>query len=331
AAPSPSAAPDDLDYRHRGSRVHIAARQRGADVTTWGRLIMYVPGLAASFALVATVAVYLAGAIVGWTVVAAWLFSGVLVFHRPSERLFARVVLRLRAPEPEERERLEPVWQEVIARAGIEADTYELMVENSDKLNAVAVGGHVVGVTTYALHEVPSSHLAAVLAHELGHHTGGHSWAALLGYWYSLPARVTLTVASLLSLFLVLVANAMSTLLAVGIGLVLAFFVISSAIAYWPITLALITAPIVLSYTARKGEFRADQQAVALGFGPEMAEVLRHRQAQQAAARAKAEREKPAASREDTKWPDLFGPFFPSHPGDEVRLRALEPPAPSDA
>ncbi|MEV6701287.1 M48 family metalloprotease [Streptomyces sp. NPDC051453] len=65
----------------------------------------------------------------------------------------------------------------------MEADTYELVIENSTDLNAMAAAGHVVGVTTYALNRIPSSNLAAVLAHELGHHTGCHAWAGLLGYW----------------------------------------------------------------------------------------------------------------------------------------------------
>ncbi|MFF2478351.1 M48 family metalloprotease [Streptomyces sp. NPDC058066] len=69
----------------------------------------------------------------------------------------------------------------------MEADTYKLVIENSTDLNAMAAVGHVVGVTTYALNRIPSGNLAVVLAHELGHHTGGHAWAGLLGYRSSLP------------------------------------------------------------------------------------------------------------------------------------------------
>ena len=69
------------------------------------------------------------------------------------------------------------------------------MVENSAELNAMAAAGHVVGVTTYSLNHLSSGNLAAVLAHELGHHTGGHAWAGLLGYWYSLPGRMAWSLA----------------------------------------------------------------------------------------------------------------------------------------
>ncbi|MFE9095967.1 M48 family metalloprotease [Streptomyces sp. NPDC007264] len=188
-APVPGPAPDDLDYRHRGSRVHVAEHQRGADATAIGRLAVQVPGFLVSLALVSSIALGMFDDLVGTVVLLAWLASGLLVFHRPAELAFARFVLKLRLPTPEERARLEPVWHEVTARAGIEPHTYELMVENSDELNAVAVAGHVVGVTTYSLDRIPSSNLAAVLAHELGPHTGGHAWAGLLGHWYSLPGR----------------------------------------------------------------------------------------------------------------------------------------------
>ncbi|GHK00412.1 hypothetical protein SY2F82_22090 [Streptomyces sp. Y2F8-2] len=319
-APTSPSAPDDLDYRHQGARIHISAHQRGADATAWGRLIMYIPGFVASFAVVASISVALAGNIVGWLVVAAWLFSGGLAFHRPTERLFARRVLKLRRPEPDERARLEPVWHEVTARAGIEAHTYELMVENSDDLNAAAVAGHIVGVTTYALGEVPSSHLAAVLAHELGHHTGGHSWAGLLGYWYSLPGRIAWNVASFLAIIAVYVASRINMLVATALFLVLAGFALMLSLAYWPIALSLLVAPYFLAYTARKSELRADEQAVALGFAQEMTEVLQHLQTQEA-----AQRDRAASAGEQPAAPGALTRLLSSHPGHQERLRALEP------
>jgi Zn-dependent protease with chaperone function len=313
-------APDDLDYRHEGSRVHVAAHQRGADATAVGRLIMYVPSFAASLAVVATLCVGIFGTTLGWLIVAAWLASGALVFHRPTELFFARRFLKLRAPLPEEQARLEPVWREVTARAGIEAHTYELMVEASDDLNAVAAAGHVVGVTTYALNEIPSSNLAAVLAHELGHHTGGHSWAGLLGYWYSVPGRIAWSVASFLAIIAVYLASRISMAVATVLFLFLAVFALAYFLAWWPITLSLLVAPYFLAYTARKGELRADEQAVALGFAREMAEVLHHLQLQEEAARAHA-----AKTGEKLEEPGALGRLLSSHPGNQRRLRALEP------
>lgn len=116
----------------------MAAHQRGADATAIGQLAVQVPGFLVSLAVVASFAVGILGTAMGWLVILAWLASGALVFHRPTELAFARHVMKLRAPLAEERARLEPVWREVTARAGIEAHTYELMVENSTDLNAVA-------------------------------------------------------------------------------------------------------------------------------------------------------------------------------------------------
>ncbi|MGH1555409.1 M48 family metalloprotease [Streptomyces sp. L7] len=111
-----------------------------------------------------------------------WLASGALVFHRPHGKRprapFAPPALH---PTPQqERAKIEPVWREVTARAGVEGRNYELWVEDSDGLNAVAAAGHIVGVTRFALNELPNGELAAVMAHELGHHVGGHAWSGLL-------------------------------------------------------------------------------------------------------------------------------------------------------
>ncbi|WP_406332266.1 M48 family metalloprotease [Streptomyces sp. NBC_00203] len=318
--PRPAVAPDDLDYRHEGSRVHVAAHQRGADATAIGQLATQIPGFLVSFAVVAAVAVPLFGSVVGWLVVVAWLASGALVFHRPTELLFARRVIKLRAPLAEERARLEPIWREVTARAGIEADTYELMVENSDDLNASAVAGHVVSVTTYSLNRIPSSNLAAVLAHELGHHTGGHAWSGLLGYWYSLPGRIAWALTRGLARIALAVASVFS-LAATGIlVLFMGMFVVAGFIVAWYITIPLVIAPYLLAYAGRLGELRADQQAAALGFATEMAQVLHHFQAEEDAAKAYA-----AAQGKKLKEPGGLAKLLTSHPDNYTRLRALEP------
>jgi Zn-dependent protease with chaperone function len=316
----PATAPDDLHYRHQGSRVHVAAHQRGADATAIGQLATQIPGFVVSLAVVSAIALPLFGTVVGWLVVLAWLASGALVFHRPSELLFARRVLKLRAPLAEERARLEPIWREVTARAGIEADTYALMVENSDDLNAVAVAGHVVGVTTYSLNRIPSSNLAAVLAHELGHHTGGHAWAGLLGYWYSLPGRIAWALTRGLARIALAVASVFS---AAATGILILFmgaFVVMGFLVAWYITIPLVIAPYLLAYAGRLGELRADQQAAALGFATEMVQVLHHFQAEENAAKAYA-----AAQGKKLKEPGGLAKLLTTHPDNITRIRALEP------
>ncbi|MFE5195135.1 hypothetical protein ACFQ93_15650 [Streptomyces sp. NPDC056601] len=62
-----------------------------------------------------------------------------------------------------------------------------------------------------------------------------------------------------------------------GTGLLYLFmgaFVVSGFIAAWYITIPLVLAPYLLAAAGRRGELRADQQSAALGFAPEMAQVL---------------------------------------------------------
>ncbi|MGW2606907.1 M48 family metalloprotease [Streptomyces mirabilis] len=320
AAPPEAPAPDDLDYRHAGSRIHVAAHQRGADATAIGQLAVQVPGFLVSLAVVASFAVGILGTAMGWLVILAWLASGALVFHRPTELAFARHVMKLRAPLAEERARLEPIWREVTARAGIEAHTYELMVENSTDLNAVAAAGHVVGVTTYALNEIPSSNLAAVLAHELGHHTGGHAWTGLLGYWYSLPGRIAWAFMRGIARIAIRVASVFSLAATGMVYLFIGMFVIGGFVAAWYITVPLVAAPYLLAYVGRQGELRADRQAADLGFAPHLAQVLHHFQAQEDAVKAQA-----AAQGRQLKEPGGLAKLLTTHPDNYTRLQALEP------
>ncbi|MFC0054104.1 M48 family metalloprotease [Streptomyces actinomycinicus] len=318
--PVPQPAPDDLDYRHRGARLHVAERQRGADATAIGRLAVQAPGALVSLALVGSIAVGVFGSVVGTLVVLAWVASGLLVFHRPTELAFARYVLKLRLPTAEERARLEPVWNEVTARAGIERGTYELMVENSDELNAVAAAGHVVGVTTYSLNRIPSSNLAAVLAHELGHHTGGHAWAGLLGYWYSLPGRIAWAVTRGLARFAIMVASVFSMAATGFLILFMGLVAVAAFLAAWYITIPLVLAPYLLAYAGRRGELRADQQAAELGFARQLAEVLYHFQTEEATAKAAL-----AAQGQKLDEPGALARLLSSHPDHQTRLNALHP------
>ncbi|MFF8940853.1 M48 family metalloprotease [Streptomyces sp. NPDC014864] len=318
--PEPSVAPDDLDYRHRGSRVLVAEHQRGADATAIGRLAVQVPGFLVSLAVVSSIALGMFGDVAGTIVLLAWLASGALVFHRPTELAFARHVLKLRPPTPDERARLEPVWREVTARAGVEAHTYELMVENSDELNAVAAAGHVVGVTTYSLNRIPSSNLAAVLAHELGHHTGGHAWAGLLGYWYSLPGRVAWAFMRGMARIALAVSRVFSLAATGFLYLFLGITVVAGFLTMWYVTIPLVAAPYLLAHMGRRGELRADQQAAELGFARHLAEVLHHFQTEEAAARAAAE-----AQGQKLQDPGTLSRLLSSHPDHHTRLTALEP------
>ncbi|MFD1273745.1 hypothetical protein ACFQ51_24735 [Streptomyces kaempferi] len=139
-APAPPLSPGDPAHPHHIStdhgRVHIRSQQRRTDSTAVGNLLLHLPNFLCSLFVVGLFSAFFGD--LGFLVVLAWLASGALVFHRPTESAIARRLLRLRYPTPQERAKLEPVWHEVTARAGVEGRTYELWVEDSDGLNAVA-------------------------------------------------------------------------------------------------------------------------------------------------------------------------------------------------
>ncbi|MDN3258352.1 M48 family metalloprotease [Streptomyces sp. CSDS2] len=268
--------PHDPRHPHHIStehgRIHLAAQQRRTDATAVGSLLLHLPNFLGSLFVVGLVSLFFGG--LGFLVVLLWLASGALIFHRPTESALARHVLRLRYPTPQERAKLEPVWREVTARAGVDGRTYELWVEDSDHLNAVAAAGHIVGVTRFAMERLPNGELAAVMAHELGHHVGGHAWAGLLGYWYALPGRLAWRLLRSMTSVMYKVSRAFSCFGIAFFGMAvlgLAYVTISSL---YGLPLLILGVPYALAAVGRRAELRADQHAAALGFAPMLAAVL---------------------------------------------------------
>lgn len=269
-SPSP---PDPDDLPRRVGRIHIAARQRGADVTALGNLALHLPHVLAGLAIVFAVS-YAVDTLTGlpwWIPFGCWVLSGTLAFHRPCERLMARWLFGLRHPTPEENQKLRSVWHEVTARAGVDGSAYHLWVEDSHDINAMAAAGHIVGVTSHSLRTLPSAQLAGVLAHELGHHTRGHAWASLLTFWYVLPGRVTWRVLLRLAFRI--------DRLPVGVAAVVIGVLGAVTIALATATYGLVFLPFATPYLAaavsRRAELRADEHAAGLGFAQHLMTVLR--------------------------------------------------------
>ncbi|MYV73760.1 M48 family metalloprotease [Streptomyces sp. SID1046] len=268
--PVPDRPTDDLVYRHApGTRITYRARQRAVDLTAWLGLTLHLPSFLLGLALVGGTALVLE-ALIGvpaWIPVVLWSGAGVLVFHRPTEQRIARHLLRLQRPLPHELALLAPVWSEVTARAGIDGRRYQLWIEDSDDLNALAAAGHIVAVTRRALQDLPTSQLAAVLAHELGHHTSGHSWSGLLGWWYTVPGRLVWRALALVKPRLVRIARGAS-ITAWGLLLVLvAYLTVITAKATYGLPLLLPALPYLTAAVGRRAELRADAHAARLGFG----------------------------------------------------------------
>ncbi|MEU6083058.1 M48 family metalloprotease [Streptomyces sp. NPDC047108] len=271
----------------------------------------------------------------GWVVVLCWIATGLLAFHRPTERVVARHLLDLRYPTPRERDRLEPVWRAVTARAGVDGRAYELWIQDCDNINALAAAGHIVGVTRFSLEHLSSDHLAAVLAHELGHHVGGHAWTSLLGEWYSAPGRIGWAALRWLARHGPSIVRRLNNWVALVLVLAVGSVLIALALSYWFVLLALVVAPYPMAALSRQAELRADRYAAALGFGPMLAEVLHTMQRGNSDAQHRSVAASSgchgsrgiigAAGNVQTGRLVLFDRLLASHPDYHTRLHHLAP------
>ncbi|MCG8924862.1 M48 family metalloprotease [Lentzea sp. CC55] len=208
-----------------------------------------------------------------WLVPALWLLSGAVVFVPATDVVLAALAHRLRKPTAAERALLEPLLEEVCGAAGVEPGRYWLRVQNSREINAMAVGGHVVGVSTAAL-QLPRRQVEAVLAHELGHHLAGHTRISLLRWWYELPARVVVRVVVLVATGVLVAGRAIGTRAAAVTSLLLVVALAVAAVVVSPwLLLVPVVAPL-LALASRRGELHADRVAAELGYGPLLLEVL---------------------------------------------------------
>jgi Zn-dependent protease with chaperone function len=225
--------------------------------------------------------IWIAGAIGftwGWIVIVLWILSGALIFLPSTEEMLARYLFRFRKPTLVEQQRLGPVWQQLLRRAGVPAGRFSLWIQESDEVNATPTPGHTVAVTRWALYTLPPQHLEAALAHELSHHLGGRAWLSLISFWYSIPARCGLIAARA-------VARLMRRVPALGCiigaflvmayaGIVLAAFTFGHGY-IWPVLfLTPFVAPPFLAWLNRWHVKEADRKAAMLGYGATLVQVL---------------------------------------------------------
>ncbi|MFJ8569931.1 M48 family metalloprotease [Streptomyces sp. NPDC093514] len=311
--------PDDLAYRNSpGTRVTYRARQRRTDHTVWLGLALHLPAFLLSSALVLAAALALDAwlNVPVWLPVALWAASGGLAFHRPTERLLAHHVLHLHRPIPAEREVLATVWHEVTARAGVDGSRYELWIEDSDDLNALSAAGHIVAVTSRAVQELPTSRLAAVLAHELGHHMSGHAWSVLLGWWYALPGRLLWKALSRVKPRLIRTARTAPVIGWVLMVVLTGYLALVTLQATYGLPLLVLALPYLTAAVGRRAELRADIHAARLGFGQPLALLLQELLTDESGA--------PSASAAPPRA-GLAARLLSHHPDHRTRLHHLQP------
>lgn len=200
--------------------------------------------------------------------------TGPLLFVRRFQVLVLTPILGARRPTDAEQSAIAPLWSEIVRATGLADDHYMVRILPSEELNAFACGGHLVVVTSFAVDELTTPELQGVLAHELSHHLGLHTVAITIGHWLSTPVVLLARV----GVFLENVAIAARESYGKDSPAIDAITNVAAVAVRglsWIFTAA-IRAGIALGNLVGHGsEFDADQRAVRMGFGRELASALR--------------------------------------------------------
>jgi len=204
----------------------------------------------------------------------AWFLCGGSLFVRPVQRLVLQRLLGSRTPTRAERDTLQRSWNIVAQANHIPPGKFVLAVSDSEDLNAFASGGHLVVVSSWAIQNLSHDDLCGVLAHELSHHLGMHTVALTIGQWLTIPIALLAKVGFLLQNVAHAATDVFTSRSSLGslIGKTLTGFI---TIISW-LFLSVITVSQYIGNAIGKGaEFKADETAVAMGFGRQLLNALR--------------------------------------------------------
>lgn len=246
----------------------------------------------------------------GLGLITVWSASGLVILLRPVEDAIMKGREGLRAPTDIEDRRLKESWGAVTRSAGVDPGDYRLWIQKSRRINAYATAGHTVAVTEAAVARLSPTQLEAVLAHELGHHLGGHAWASLLRYWYSLPAMFLFQFATGLTLALTSALRTGSSVMIIAIGVVVIGVLGYLCMAIPVVGIAatvVVVAQFGMLWVERTQEYEADAIAARLGYRTVLAQLFRARV--------------PSGVRTRPSWQRRIGE---SHPSDIERAVRLE-------
>ena len=209
-----------------------------------------------------------------WVLPLVWLAAGSLLFIPSVQVAVLGPLFGARQPTDDEQAIIAPIWRDLAIAANLPSYRYAIRVIDSDELNAFACGGHLVVVTTFALEELTDRELSGVLAHELSHHLGFHTFALTVGHWLSLPVIALARV----GFFLQNVARAATDSFVSHSAALTALGRIASGILYaisWVFLAALYASDALGNLVGHGSEFEADRRAVRMGYGRPLADALR--------------------------------------------------------
>jgi len=199
-----------------------------------------------------------------WSVVGTVFGCAIFVVTPPGQALL-RFTLGFRQPIGSESQRLQPLLDglsdKVTELSGRDLKPVLYMVDDPAP-NAMAVGGHSVGVTRGLLDTFDDAEIQGILAHELGHlyYRDSRQGAAMYGAFWP-----TLLVHRLLSFILPMIApTSLFSLLLIGMFYLLLLGIL------WGIIIILWLWNLVINLLSRRQEYRADAFAAELGLRDEM-------------------------------------------------------------
>jgi Zn-dependent protease with chaperone function len=209
-----------------------------------------------------------------WTLPLVWLAAGTLLFIPSVQVSVLSPLFGARAPSPAEDEVIAPIWRDLAVAANLPSYRYAIRVIDSNEINAFACGGHLVIVTTFALQELTDRELSGVLAHELSHHLGLHTFALTVGHWLSLPVVALARI----GFFFQNVARAATdsfvshSAALTALGRIVAGML---TVVSWFFLSALYASVALGNLVGHGSEFEADRRAVRMGYGRPLADALR--------------------------------------------------------
>lgn len=219
---------------------------------------------------------------------------------------------RSRRPSPEDRARVAPLWDRVLARVGHDRRRrYRLRVSDDQRTTAIAGGGRLVTVTAGALARLSDEELEAVLAHAYGHQVGLLPVVLLSQRWLARPLGWTARLSAALR---DAVGSPTRGQMRPFVFVLAWAFVLLVRAVLLVLDSVVMAARLVLAFLGRRAQYSADAVAVRLGYGPALIAALAAAEGQHEAEpaeerrrrfpRRRGRRRRRAASAEDASAED---------------------------